>query len=123
MTATDTASRLAPYLEGLAENDYARENLRRGAESLRAAYERAQKRRVKKARDEKLRRQVGSAFSSLAEGTRALASGRQKPKRRWPKRAALLAGVGLAAAVAVAAGEEIGEALGLTGSGEPGAVA
>lgn len=103
MRTTDTASRIAPYVEQLAENEYARENLRKGAESLRAAYARSQKRRVKSARDEKLHHQVGKAVSSLAEGTRALASGRQKPKRHWPKRAAMAAGVAAAAGVAIAA--------------------
>jgi ferric-dicitrate binding protein FerR (iron transport regulator) len=114
MTATDTASRLAPYIEQLAENSYARENLQAGAESLRAAYERSQKRRVKPARDEKLRRQLRTAAASIAEGGKALASGRQKPKRRWPKRLALVLGV--AAAVVLATNEELRGSLGLGGS-------
>jgi hypothetical protein len=62
-------SRVRPLVVGLAENDYARKNLQRGAESLR-------------------------------EGARALASGRNHPKRHWPKR---LAAVGLAGAAAAAA--------------------
>jgi len=102
MSPTDTANRLAPYVEQLAENEYARENLRKGAESLRAAYRRSQKRRVKPARDEKLHHQVGRALSSLAEGTRALATGREKPKRRWPKRLALAGAVGAATAAGIA---------------------
>jgi hypothetical protein len=97
---TDTASRLAPYARQLAENEYARENLRRGAENLRAAYKRSQKRRVKNAKDEKLHHQLEKAFSQLTEGTRALAGKRQKPKRHWPKRAAV---VGLAGAAAAGA--------------------
>ena len=92
MKGTATASRIAPYAKQLAENEYARENLRRGAENLRAAYERSQKRRVKKAKDEKLHHQIEAAISQLSEGTRALATRRQKPKPRWPKR---LAAVGL----------------------------
>jgi hypothetical protein len=64
-----TVSRVQPLVVGLAENDYARKNLQRGAASLR-------------------------------EGARALASGRNHPKRHWPKR---LAAVGLAGAAAAAA--------------------
>jgi hypothetical protein len=121
MRGTDTASRITPYVEQLAENEYARENLRKGAESLRAAYERSQKRRVKKARDEKLHHQVGRAFSSLSEGTRALATGRQKPKRVWPKRAAMIGGAAAVAGVAVAAGDQIKGALGMGGGAADGA--
>ncbi|HET7573588.1 MAG TPA: hypothetical protein VFJ99_00590 [Solirubrobacterales bacterium] len=98
MSPTETAARITPLLEQLAENEYARENLRKGAQSLQAAYERAQKRRVDKARDEKLHRQIGSAWGSLSEGARALASGRSKPKRVWPKRLAVAGAVGVAAA-------------------------
>lgn len=111
MKAADTASRMTPYLEQLAENEYARENLRKGAESLRAAYERSRKRRVKTAKDEKLHHQLERAIASLTEGTRAFASGRQKPKRKWPKRLAVVGAVG-AAAVAVGADRSGG------GSGE-----
>ena len=113
MKGTDTASRFAPYMEQLAENEYARENLRRGGESLRAAYERSRKRRVKKAKDEKLHHQIERAFSSLSEGTRALATGRQKPKRHWPKRLAAIGAVGAAAAGAAAMAAKG------SGSGEP----
>jgi hypothetical protein len=110
MRGTDTASRIAPYIEQLAENEYARENLRRGAENLRAAYDRSRKGRVKKAKDEKLHHQIERAFSSLSEGTRALATGRQKPKRHWPKRLAVVGAIGAAAAGAAAmAGKGSGE--------------
>jgi hypothetical protein len=64
-----TVSRVQPLIVGLAENDYARKNLQRGAESMR-------------------------------EGARALASGRNHPKRHWPKR---IAAVGLAGAATAAA--------------------
>jgi hypothetical protein len=102
MKAADTASRLTPYVEGLAENEYARENLRKGAENLRAAYERSRKRRVKTARDEKLHDQLEKAIAALAEGTRAFATGRQRPKRKWPKRLAAIGAVGAAAAAGIA---------------------
>ena len=119
MKTTQTATRLAPYARQLAENEYARENLRRGAENLRAAYKRSQKRRVKNAKDEKLHHQLEAALSQLSEGTRALAGKRQKPKPRWPKRLAAVGLVGAAAAgIALAAGDEIKGALGM--GGEPG---
>jgi ferric-dicitrate binding protein FerR (iron transport regulator) len=73
MKTANTAPRLTPYVEQLAENEYARENLRKGAESLRAAYE------------------------QLAEGTTAFATGRQRPKRKWPKRLAVVGALGAAA--------------------------
>lgn len=119
MKTKQTATRFAPYAKQLAENEYARENLRRGAESLRAAYERSQKRRVKPAKDEKLHHQLEAALAQLSEGTRALAGKRQKPKPRWPKRLAAVGLVGAAAAgIALAAGDEIKGALGM--GGEPG---
>jgi hypothetical protein len=108
MAATDTASRVSPYVEQLLENNYARENLREGVSNLRAAYARSQKRRVKAARDEKLRRQVQAAASSIAEAGRALSSGRQKPKRRWGRRLLVVLGVGaVTAGAALAASEDL----------------
>jgi hypothetical protein len=102
MAKTDTASRIAPYIEQLVENAYARENLRAGTEKLQAAIERSRKRRVKPSRDTKIRRQLKSAAASLAEGANALASGRQKPKRNWGKRIALV-GMAAGAGAAIAA--------------------
>jgi hypothetical protein len=104
MTMTDVPSRLQPFAEELLDNSYARENLREGAEKLRDAYERAQKRRVKPSRDRKLRRQFEAAVAALDEGTAALASGRKKPKRTGRKAVLTLlalAGAGAAAALAV----------------------
>jgi hypothetical protein len=97
MAVTDKATRAVPYVEELLENAYARENLRDGIQTLRDAYERSQKRRVKAARDEKLRGQVQAAFVSLTDGVSALASGRQKPKRRWGRRLLIVAGLGAVA--------------------------
>jgi hypothetical protein len=85
MALTDAPSRLLPLAEELLDNSYARENLREGAEKLRDAYGRAQKRRVKPSRDRKLRRQFEAAIAALDEGTAALASGRTKPKRTGRK--------------------------------------
>jgi hypothetical protein len=104
MAFTDAPSRLMPLAEELLDNTYARENLREGAEKLRDAYGRAQKRRVKPSRDRKLRRQFEAAIAALDEGTAALASGRKKPKRTGRKvvlTVLALAGAGAAAALAL----------------------
>lgn len=81
-TVSDISSRIAPYIEELADNRYARENLRSGIHSLRDAYGRSQKRRVKAARDERLRRQLRAALLSITEGVAALKGGRTRPKKR-----------------------------------------
>jgi len=121
--ATDVTSRLTPYVEELLENDYARDNLREGADRLRDAYERSQKRRVKAARDAKLRHQLEAAAASLGVGAKALASGGRRPRRRRGRALlALLAGVAIGGAVALVANNEELRAslLGSTGSpGEP----
>ena len=101
MALTDAPSRLLPLAEELLDNRYARENLREGAEKLRDAYERTQKRRVKPSRDRKLRRQFEAAIAALDEGTAALASGREKPKRTGRK--VVLAALALGAAGSAAA--------------------
>src|SRR4051812_24504293 len=67
MAATQTASRVGPYVERLLENSYAQEQLGEAVESLRAAYQRASKRRVEPTRDEKLRRQIRQAALSITE--------------------------------------------------------
>jgi hypothetical protein len=80
---------LHPWRPGFRlENTYVQENLRDGVDKLSAAYQRARKRRVEPTRDEKLRRQLRSAGESIAEGGRALRSGRRKPERRWGPRVA-----------------------------------
>ncbi|HEY5977761.1 MAG TPA: hypothetical protein VIT85_07870 [Solirubrobacterales bacterium] len=94
MRTDATISRLSPVVEEIMENNYARQQLQSGAENLRDAYNRAQKRRVKPTEDRKLHRQLQSGISSLGEGAKALAGGRRAPKRRWPKR---LATVGILA--------------------------
>jgi thiamine pyrophosphate-dependent acetolactate synthase large subunit-like protein len=108
MASTQTASRLGPYVERLLDNAYAQEQLREAAASLRAAYERASKRRVEPTRDEKLRRQLRDAARSIAEAGQALKSGRRKPKKRRGRRVLLVVGAGvLGAAVAVALSEQL----------------
>lgn len=101
MAVTDAPSRLMPLAEELLDNSYARENLRQGAEKLRDAYGRSQKRRVKPTSDRKLRRQFEAAIAAIDEGTAALASGRKKPKRTGRK--VVLTTLAVAAAGAAAA--------------------
>ena len=98
MSGDAAISRITPYLEEVLENTYAREQLQSGAKNVRAAIDRSRKRRVKPAQDKKLRREVNAAVSALSEGVQALASGRERPKRRWPKRILLVAVGGGAAA-------------------------
>jgi hypothetical protein len=111
MAATETASRIAPYVERLLEDEAARENLRRGATKLRDAYDRSQKRRVKATRDQKLRDQLASAAQSLGTGASALVNGARKPKKRRGR--TLLK---LSAAAAVGAGIALGLNEGLRSS-------
>ncbi len=107
-TATDSASRLTPYIQELLDNEYARDNLRDGAVKLRDAYERSRKRRVKAAHDGKLRRQLGVAATSIAEGGKALYSGRRKPAKSKSRRLILILGIGaLGAGVTLAASEDL----------------
>lgn len=82
MASTPTVARLAPYIEQLLEDETARRDLRRGADKLREAYERSQKRRVKATRDEKIRAQLKSAARSLGDGVDELLGGTPKPKKR-----------------------------------------
>lgn len=110
MALTDPTSRLLPLAEELLDNRYARENLQEGVEKLRDIYERAQKRRVKPARDRKLRRQFEAAIAAFDEGVAALASGRTKPRRSGRKAVlAVLAVSGAAAAAALALNEDLRE--------------
>jgi hypothetical protein len=97
---TKIPKKLKPLAEELLDNSYARENLQEGAEKLREAYERSQKRRVKPSKDRKLRKQVEAALQAIDEGTAALASGRKKPKRTGRK--LVLGAIALAAAGAAA---------------------
>jgi hypothetical protein len=99
---------MGPYLERLVENGQAQGNLRDAAASLRAAYERASKRRVKAARDEKIRRQLRNAGQSLSEATRALTAERKRSKGHRAKRLLIVLGVvALGAVAALAASEDL----------------
>jgi hypothetical protein len=99
-SSTKIPKKLKPIAAELLDDGYARENLQEGAEKLREAYERSQKRRVKPSKDRKLRKQVEAALQSLDEGTAALASGRKGPKRTGRK--LVLGALALAAAGAAA---------------------
>jgi hypothetical protein len=117
MAATETASRIAPYIEQLLEDDTAQKNLRLGAEKLREAYARSKKRRVNPAKDKKLLRQLKSAAGSLGDGVSELVHGTQKPKRRRGRRLlALLTLGGLAAGVALTFNDDLRASL--LGSGK-----
>lgn len=83
MSATKQAKRVAPFAEELLENRYARDNLEKATKKLRAAYKRSQKRRVKAARDERIRRQIQTAGSYFSEAAGALTEHREHPKRHW----------------------------------------
>jgi predicted nucleic acid-binding protein len=103
---TKIPSALWPLAEELLENSYARDNLQEGAEKLRDAYERSQKRRVKPSKDRKLRKQIEAAVAAIDEGTAALASGRKKPKRTGRKVVLVMIGAAAAGAGAVLATNE-----------------
>jgi hypothetical protein len=103
---TDIPSKLKPIAEELLDNTYARDNLQEGAEKLREAYERSQKRRVKPSKDRKLRKQLEAAVAAFDEGTAALASGRKKPKRTGRKFVLVVLGLVAAGAAAVLATNE-----------------
>ena len=108
MTATESASRLGPYVERLLQNAYVQDNLLDAVENLREAYELAQKRRVEPARDEKIRRQLRQSVLSLQKAGEALKSGRQKPKKHRAKRTLVLASLGaVGVAAALAASDEL----------------
>ena len=94
MAATESASRLGPYVERLLQNAYVQDNLLDAVENLRQAYERSRKRRVEPARDEKIRRQLREAAFSLKAAGQALGSGRQKPKKRRAIRILIIVGLG-----------------------------
>ena len=97
---TDIPSRLMPLAEELLDNSYARENLQEGAEKLRDAYGRAQKRRVKPSKDRKLR------ASSRPRSRRSTRAPRRSPaaarSRSGPAARSSSALLGLAAAGAAA---------------------
>jgi hypothetical protein len=103
---TDIPNKLKPIAEELLDNSYARENLQEGAEKLREALERSRKRRVKPAKDRKLRKQIEAAIQALEEGTAALASGRRKPRRTGRKIVLGVLGLAVAGAAAVLATNE-----------------
>jgi ferric-dicitrate binding protein FerR (iron transport regulator) len=106
MADADAAARIGPYLERLIDNGYAQENLREAAANLRAAYDRASKRRVKMSRDEKVRRHVRQAAHSLSEAGNALKTDRKRPRRRWGRRLSVLLGLGAVSAAAILAANE-----------------
>lgn len=112
MASTDAVSRLTPYIEQLLEDESARDNLRQGADKLRGAYQRSQKRRVKAAKDKRLHSQLRGAVQSLAGGATALAHDTQKPKKYHGRTLLALLTLGaIGAGVAIALNEDLRSSL------------
>lgn len=112
---------LAPYVERLLDNSYARESLDDAATALRAAYHRAARKGAAAPADRKFRDRVTDAVIAMRESADALQSGRRRPKGRLRKRILLMAGLGVAGAgVALALSEDLRNSLfgGQAGSGE-----
>src|SRR3954453_14239965 len=104
MAQTDALTRIEQVLD----NDYAQEQLQEGIRNLRAAYQRASKRRVQPAKDDRVRRQVQSAVTSLGEAAKAIRTGRDKPKPRWGRRIAVVIAIGAAGTAAAVAAKSAG---------------
>ena len=101
MAVSAPFKRLGPYVSRLAGSEYAHDELRDAAQNLRAAYDRATSRKAAKAaEDKKLYRRVRRGVASLSNAAQAIATGREKPRRRWPKRLGAVTVLGVAAAVA-----------------------
>jgi hypothetical protein len=94
MPAPESASRLAPYVREALENREVQEQIRRGGKRLRSAYLRGRTRRIKAARDEKVRRQAKEGAIALVLAAKAIVSGARRPNRRpWRRRIVLVLGV------------------------------
>jgi hypothetical protein len=102
MPAMDSVFRLAPYAREALENREVRGQIRGGTKRLRSAYLRGRKRRIKAARDERVRRQAREGAIAFVLAARAIARGARRPNRRpWRWRIVLVLGLG-AAGVALA---------------------
>ena len=104
MAVTDQAARIAPYVEQLLDDDEVRENVRRGVDATRQAYERARdKKRASQAlKDRKVQRRVRDAMQAAGEVVGRVARRPKERKRaRRGRTLAILAlgGAGLAAAL------------------------
>ncbi len=99
MKTMDSITDVGGHVKDAVDNEYAIGQLLSGVDDLRAAFERSRKRRVDPIGDRKLHRRVEKGLAELAEGSRALATGRDHPRRRWGRRIAIvvgLAGIGAA---------------------------
>jgi hypothetical protein len=103
MAKNDTLTRLGPYAERLAENQYLQENLGEAMANLRAAYARVSKRKAKAAQDKRFYDNLRNAATALGESKAALVKGRKKPKRTKRRVVVVLVGGAAAAAAAAAA--------------------
>jgi hypothetical protein len=121
MAASDAATRAGGYAQRLLDNEYVQENLADAVESLRDAYRRASKRRVKAARDKRVYERVRRAAASLFEAAEAMKTGRRRPKRRRGRRViVILVAAGGGTAAALAANEDLRKKLLGGGSGQEG---
>jgi hypothetical protein len=96
MPATESVSRLAPYVQEALENREVQDQIRRVAERLRSAYQRSRKRRIKAARDAKVRRQVREGTLALGLAAKTLALGGRSNRHPWRRRIVLLLTLGAA---------------------------
>ena len=94
MAFGDTAARLSPYMQEALDNRDVRTQLRRGTDRVRDAYERGRKRRVKAARDEKLRRQAREGLVAFATAAAMLKKQTEKPKRHRGRRVLVVLSLG-----------------------------
>jgi hypothetical protein len=93
----------APYLEGLAVNEYVQDRLFEAAQQLRAAYARAAGGSARKAaQDRQVQARVKRGLEALRDATVALRTGRKRKRRSV--RPLVVAGLAVGAAGAVAAG-------------------
>ena len=108
MAATETLTRLSPYAERLAENEYVHRNLAEAINNLQAAYARVSKRGVAVTQEKKFYEQLRRSAQALAEAKAGVTSGRTKP-RRWKRRIVMVVvgGAGAAGALALAANDEL----------------
>ena len=94
MAMTDQATRVAPYVEELLDDEHVRKNIRRAVDASREAYGRARGTKASKAlKDRKVQRRIQDAMQAVGEVASGIARGPQKRKRA--RRARALAGVAI----------------------------
>jgi Tfp pilus assembly protein PilE len=99
MAKRKQAKAAMPYLQRMAENEYAQQQLRNAAARLREAYSRGTKQGTKTAEDKKFYGKVREAATSIRRAVGAVEDPPPKPKRRGRK-AVAIALIGAAAVIA-----------------------